>query len=128
MAIFATVKIWRPGKLVGVLIRVAIGAVAKLDRVNRCFALWNMASGTGHGGVLAFQGIGGLSMFLQPECRGFESVDGVTVRAFTSPGSFGKLSSVRVGMMTIRAFLKHQWFLEVGFYVALHAIDFAMFA
>jgi hypothetical protein len=107
VTILAMIKIWSRGKLIGVLIRVAIGAVAKLDRVNSCFALWNVASGTGYGGVLSFQGIGGFHVFFQAKCRWFESVDGVAIRAFTSPGSFGKLPAMRVGTMAIRASLKN---------------------
>jgi len=88
-------------------VRVAIGAVAKLYCVNSRFASWDVASNTGYGGVLALQRISGLHMFFQPKGRGFERPNGVAVRAFTSSGSFGKLSAVRVGMMTIRASLKH---------------------
>jgi hypothetical protein len=75
VATFATIQIWGRGELTGMLIDVAVGAITKLDVVNGCFTLWNVAFGTGYGGVPPFQRVSRSHMFFQSERGGFESGD-----------------------------------------------------
>jgi hypothetical protein len=64
VAIFATVEMWRAGKLSGVLVGVTIGAIPKLYRVDRGLAFRYMALCAPQRGMLALQRVGGRGCML----------------------------------------------------------------
>jgi hypothetical protein len=128
VAIFATVCVWRLGKLSGMFIGVAVRAVLKLDLENSDVAAWNVALRARQRGMLALQGIAACGMFFQSEGRRFESLHGMACRAFGSARSMVELASMRIWAMTIGAFLKRQLFCEVSLGVAPHTLNLGVLA
>jgi hypothetical protein len=125
---FATVEVRRGGKLSGMWVGVTIRAVSKLHRINRGFALRNMALCALQRGMLALQRVGGRRMLFQSEGRGFKAVGGVAVRTFASAYALDELSSMGIRLVAVRALLKRQSFLEVPSRVTAYALDLCMLA
>ncbi len=129
VAIFATVEMWRGGKLSGVWVGVTIGAIPKLYRVDRGLIFRYMALCALQRDMLALQRVGGRGcMLFHSEGRGLKAVNGVTVGTFASTHALGELSSMWVWLVAVCALLKRQSFLEVSFRVTPYALDLGMFS
>ncbi len=76
--------------------------------------------------VPALQRIRARRMFFDAELGWLESVNGVAGRAFTAVGALGKLATVRIRPMAIRALVEGNSFLEIALSVALHAFNLGM--
>src|SRR5208337_4102829 len=128
VAIFATVEMWRGGKLTGMWVGVTIGAILKLHRVDRGLAFRYMAPCALQRGMLALQRVGGGGcMLFHSEGRGLKAVNGVTVRTFASTHALGELSSMWVWLVAVCALLKRQSFHEVSLRVTPYALHLGMF-
>jgi hypothetical protein len=128
MAALAAVCVWSAGELTGMLIPMAVAALRKLEFVDSILALREMALIALHLRMLALQRISSGSVLLHAEGGGFEAVHGVAGSAFPSVWPFGELATVRIGLMTIDALPERDRSLEVALGMALHAIDFYVFA
>lgn len=64
-------------------------------------------------------------MLFHAEGRGFETVHTVARCAFAAC-PFGKLAAMRIGLVTIHAFLEQNRLLEISAGMALHAFDSSM--
>jgi hypothetical protein len=128
MAALTAVEVWRRSKLSRMLVGMAVGATLELDLELCVFAFRDVASGALHHGVSALQRIGGGSVILYSECRRLETVDGMAGSALAASRTLGKLTLVRVGLVTIRAPLKGKRLFEISARVALRTFHGRMFA
>lgn len=106
VATLTTIEVRRRRKLSRVLVGVAVGAALQLDFEQSVCALGNVAPNARHHGMSALQGICRRGMVLHGERRRLEPLDRVAGIALATLHAFGKLSPVRVGLVTIRALLE----------------------
>lgn len=128
VATLTAIEVRRGGKLSRVLVGMAVGAALELDFEQSVCAVGNVAPGARHHGVSALQGIRRRGVVLHSERRRLESLDRVAGTALATLRAFGKLSLVRVRLVTIRALLEHQRLLEISTRVALRTFHRGMFA
>lgn len=128
VAPLTAIEVWRGRKLSRVLVGVAVSAALELDFEQSVCALGDVAPGARHHGVSALQGIRRRGVVFHGEGRRLESLDRVTGTALATLRAFGKLSLVRVRLVTIRALLEHQRLLEISTRVALRTFHRGMFA
>ena len=124
MAAFAAVIPRRSGKLALVDVGVAIPALRQLDFVKGVQPFRKVASLTRHRAVLCLQWIGRFLVHGHGECRGFETLNRVTRRAFAAVLTGAELPAVRVSVVAIHAFLERYWPVEI----ASHVTQFAAHA
>ena len=126
MAALAGILIGCAGKLTGVFITVAVDAARKLHLEDCVRALRYVALLALHGCMLALQRIRSRSVLLQPECRWLESIHRVAGGAFAAFPSLGELTAMRIGLVTVGAFVEDQLLGEICSRMALHAIHLGM--
>ncbi len=122
VALLALVQVGRGSKLAGVTIAVTVGTELELDFIECVFSLRNVTLRALQARVSALQRIGGCHVFLNPKLRGFEAFDGMARCALSAVRSLCELSSVRIRLVAIYAFIEGDSFLEITPSVALDAL------
>lgn len=122
MARFTAIQVRHSGKLSLVLVLVAVHAFRKLNFEKCVLALGDVALIALHLRMLALQRVGAGGVFLDRKSGRLEALHRVAGCALRSARPFDELSAVHV-LVTVRAFLESQRFLEVGFEVAQRTFD-----
>lgn len=126
MAILATIPIKSGGKLSVVSVLVAIHAVREFNFVNGVLASGQMALGTLHSYVLAFQGVLRGGMFFYAKERRLPAIHGMAFGAFAFLRPCVELSAVRVWFVTVHAVFERNWLLEISTEMARGTADHRM--
>jgi len=116
VARLAAIVVRRPRKLAVVDIRVAVRAVREFHLVDRCATRWQVALGTLHASVSAFQRVLGSRVFFHAKERRLPVVDGVALGALALPRALGELALVNVEV-AIHAVRKSQRLFEIASYM-----------
>ncbi len=124
----AGVEIRRCRKLRRMFVSVAIGATLELYLEQRLLALGKVTQLALHPRVPTLQRICAGCVLLNGESRGLPSDHRVARGAFAAAGALGKLSAVRIGLVTIHAPLESEGFLEISAGMTLCAIDRRVFS
>lgn len=128
VATFTRTEIRRCCELAGVLVFMTVGAVVKLHFEYRVDAARNVALFASNFGVRALQRICSCDVICDRKRRGLPALNRVASAAFAAIGTFCELSLVGIGLVTIGAFFKRNWLLEVATAVTLNAADGHVFS
>lgn len=127
VAALAGIEVWRGRKLFGMLVLMAVGAMIEFQFENGVTAFRDVALLTPNLHVPSRQRVCRLGVVSNGECRRFPSLHRMTGRAFAAIRPFGELPFVRIGLVTIRAFLKRDRLFEISAAVAQNAPHGCMF-
>ena len=128
MAAIAGIEIRRSRELSCMLVSVASCAAVKFEFEQRARALRDVTLRAFRTRMSTQQWIATRSMLLHSKCGRPPTLEGMAGRAFASARTFGELSVVRIGFMTIGTLIKWQRSLEVPVGMTLLTTDAGVLA